>query len=165
MALFSRRAMPTVRTPAHVTPIGEAERDWLDAHVALVADAGFDVDDADALRRCYEQWAGAWRRVNPPERDDPAVMVNALGAAFGEFLTHRTALAWGLVEDEGGLDLALFRGRSDVLMRPVSFVASRWSAEEPSGAFLAATSSQLVAALSGPRRGRRARSGEASARR
>jgi hypothetical protein len=157
--------MPAARASARATPISDAERDWIDAHVALVTDAGVDLADAEALRRCYEHWVGAWRRINPPERDDPAVMINALGAAFGEHLARAAALAWGLVEDEAGVDLALYRGRDEVVIRPVSFVASRWTAEEPSGEFLTATSSQLVSALSGPRRGRRARAGEASGRR
>lgn len=164
MALFSRRAAPSTRASVAVTGITDAERDWIEAHVALVSDAGVDIADAEQLRRCYEQWSAGWRRINPPERDDPAVRVNAIGAAFGEHVVRRTTLLWGLVEDQDGVDLVLYRDRHDVLVRPVSLVASRWAAEEPSGEFLIASASQLATTLSGVRRGRRARPGESSGR-
>ncbi|WP_430645177.1 DUF3806 domain-containing protein [Agromyces sp. GXS1127] len=146
MALFSRRTAPVDDAPPvpRLVEIGDPERDWIDAHVALVSDAGADPDDLEQLRALYERWSAGWRRINPPERDDPVIQVNALGTAFGEYVARRTGLSWRLAEHEGGLDLTLYQPRGQVLLHPIGIVDERWRAEEASGAFLVETAERLT---------------------
>ncbi|WP_438854317.1 DUF3806 domain-containing protein [Agromyces sp. M3QZ16-3] len=146
MPLFSRRTAPIDDAPPmpRLVEIGEPERDWIDAHVALVADAGADPDDLEQVKTLYDRWSAGWRRINPPERDDPAIMVNALGAAFGEYVARRTGLSWRLAEHVDGLDLALYQPRGQVLLRPITIVDEHWHAEESSGAFLVETAERLT---------------------
>jgi hypothetical protein len=114
--------------------------------VALVADAGADPEDLEQVRALYERWAGGWRRINPPERDDPDIMVNALGTAFGEYVARRTGLSWRLAEHAHGLELALYQPRGQVLVHPIGIVSEQWHAEQPSGAFLVERAERLTQA-------------------
>ena len=157
MPLFARRSA-RADAPAAVPrlrEVDEREAEWIAAHVALVADAGVDIDDSGQLRAHYDRAAVAWRRINPPERDDPRLTVNAIGMAFGEHLVRRTPLRWMLAEDDEGTELALHDPRSRVLVYPALLVTEQWTAEAP-GDFLTATIEQVTAKLPDPRRGRRA---------
>ncbi|MRX42164.1 DUF3806 domain-containing protein [Agromyces kandeliae] len=146
MPLFSRRTAPIDDAPPmpRLVEIGEPERDWIDSHVALVADAGADPDDLEQVRALYERWSAGWRRINPPERDDPAIMVNALGTAFGDYVARRTGLSWRLAEHAHGLELALYQPRGQVLLHPIGIVDEHWRTEEGSGAFLVETAERLT---------------------
>ncbi|BDZ54007.1 DUF3806 domain-containing protein [Agromyces marinus] len=147
MPLFSRRTAPTDAPPMpRLVEIGQPERDWIDAHIALVAGAGADPDDLDQVRALYERWSSGWRRINPPERDDPAIMVSALGTAFGDHVARRTALSWRLAEHAHGVELALYQPRGQVLVHPIGLVDERWRAEETSGVFLVETAERLTRA-------------------
>ena len=153
MPLFARRSaradapapMPRLRD------VDARELEWIAAHVGLVADAGVDIDDAAQIRAYYERVAAAWRRINPPERDDPKLTINAIGMAFGEHLVRRTPLRWMLAEDDEGTELALHDPRSRVLVYPALLVSEQWTAEAP-GDFLTTTVEQVTAKLPGGRR-------------
>ena len=158
MALFSRRSAradaPASVSAPRVRDVDERELEWIAAHVELVTDAGTDIDDLAQIRAAYDRAASAWRRINPPERDDPTVTTNALGLAFGEHLVRRTPLRWAIAEDEHGMELALHDARSGTILYPAKLVAERWMAEDP-GDFLTATAEQVTAKLPDTRRGRR----------
>lgn len=156
MALFSRRsARADASSPMpRLRDVDERELEWIAAHAELVAEAGVDVDDPVQIRAYYERAAAAWRRINPPERDDPKVTVNAIGMAFGEHLARRTPLRWMLAEDDEGAELALHDPRSRVLVYPALLVSEQWMAEAP-GDFLTATVEQVTAKLPDTRRSRR----------
>ncbi|GAA2041417.1 hypothetical protein GCM10009819_29060 [Agromyces tropicus] len=148
MPLFSRRTAPVDDAPPmpRLVEIGEPEREWIDAHVALVADAGADPEDVEQMAVLYERWSAGWRRINPPERDDPNIMLNALGTAFGEYVARRTGLSWRLAEHATGVELALYQARGQVLVHPIGIVAEQWRAEEPSGTFLVEAAERLTQA-------------------
>ncbi|WP_353828092.1 DUF3806 domain-containing protein [Agromyces sp. SYSU T0242] len=148
MPLFSRRTVPVddALPVPRLVEIGEPEREWIDAHVALVADAGADPDAIEEVAAVYERWAAGWRRINPPERDDPTIMVNALGTAFGEYVARRTGLSWRLAEHATGLELALYQSRGQVLVNPIGVVDEQWREEQTTGAFLVEHAERLTQA-------------------
>ncbi|GAA4385384.1 DUF3806 domain-containing protein [Agromyces bauzanensis] len=131
--------------------IGDPEREWIAAHTEIVTRTGADLDDVHQIRAFYDQAAARWRRINPPERSDPRVLINAIGTALGEHLVRSTPLSWMLADDDHGTELAVFEPRHKTLLYPVKLVAERWLAEQP-GEFLTATTEQVVARFS---RGRR----------
>ena len=146
MPMFARRSARADDSKAklRLRDLDDREREWVAAHVDLIIEAGVDVDDAARIRTYYERSAAAWRRINPPERDDPRVTVNAIGAAFGEHLVRRMRLRWMLAEDDEGIELAVYDLRTGTIVYPVLLTAERWMAEAP-GDFLAETA-DLVAA-------------------
>ncbi len=147
MGILSKRSAGGAgsRLP-RLSDIGDPEREWIDAHTEIVTRTGADLDDIHQLRAFYDQAAGRWRRINPPERADPRVLINAIATAFGEHLARSTPLAWMLAEDEHGTELALYAPRRQTLLYPLKLVAERWLAEE-SGDFLMTTTDEVVARL------------------
>lgn len=131
--------------------IGDPEREWIAAHTEIVTRTGADLDDVNQLRAFYDQSAARWRRINPPERPDPRVLINAIGTAFGEHVVRATPLRWMLADDEHDTELAIFEPQRKTLLYPTKLVAQRWMAEEP-GEFLSTTADEVIARFS---RGRR----------
>ncbi|MFE6256665.1 DUF3806 domain-containing protein [Agromyces sp. NPDC057865] len=153
MPLFSKRSAPADAAPLpRLREIGEPERDWISAHVELVTRPGADLDDLDRIRSAYESAVGSWRRINPPERDDPTIMVNAIAMAFGEHLVRRVPLRWVLADDEHGTELALHSSRPAAFLVPAKLVGRHWAAEDLSSEFLRVTTEQMVSLLEGRRR-------------
>lgn len=151
--LFSKRSAPAgaARLP-RLREIGDPERDWIGAHVELVTRSGADVDDLGRIRAVYESSIASWRRINPPERDDPTIMVNAIAMAFGEHLIRRVPLRWVLADDEHGTELALHASKPAAFLVPAQLVGRHWAAEELSGEFLDAAAEHVVGVLDGRRR-------------
>ena len=56
--------------PSRLSELTETERKWIANLLAIVADAGTDVDDAAQIRALYDDSVMRWHRVNPPERVD-----------------------------------------------------------------------------------------------
>lgn len=154
--LFSKHSVPAEAAPLpRLHAISDPEREWIRAHVELVTHAGTDPTDLAQIRAVYERSIATWRRINPPERDDPNVMINAIGMTFGQHLIGRVPLEWMIAEDDDVTELALYERRHDTLVYPANLVAKRWVAEELSGEFLVATADRVVAILGGRRRSRR----------
>ncbi|MEV1131137.1 DUF3806 domain-containing protein [Agromyces sp. NPDC049794] len=155
MGILSKRSADGAGTRLpRLSDIGDPERDWITAHTDIVARSGVDVDDVHGLRAFYDQAAARWRRINPPERSDPRVLINAIGTTFGESMVRSTPLTWMLAEDEHGTELAVFEPRTHTLLYPVKLVAERWLAED-AGEFLTTTSDQVLARFSRGRAHRR----------
>lgn len=155
MALFSRRSARAEAVPPmpRLRDVDERELEWIAAHVELVTAAGIDLHDLAQLRTYYDRMAAAWRRINPPERDDPTVTTNSIGLAFGEHLRRRTPLRWMIAEEDEGIELALHDPRTRTILYPVLLVAERWAAEDP-GTFLTVTAEQVTSKLAPARRNR-----------
>ena len=109
-----------------LTVVNDAERDWVEGNVALVADSGVDLDDADALGRAFDAEAARWFATPVAERADPNALVNAFGLAVGEHLRRTCHLSWVVASDEEGAEIALHRQPHDVLVHPTAMVARRW---------------------------------------
>ena len=112
-----------------ISELNDAERAWIDDNVAAarryVEDAGHPVDgkplDPAALDAAWSFWLEAW----PVGEEDPNPVVNALGMALGQYLVDRLGLAWKLVEDEFGTEVAVQGEPGDVLVFPPNLVAKR----------------------------------------
>ncbi len=59
-------------------------------------------------------------------------ILNCIGVNFGQYLVDRVGFEWWIVEDEYGRDLAVVacRGRGDVTVYPIDFIAKRWDRKE-----------------------------------
>jgi hypothetical protein len=128
----SARAEPTT-TSERVSGLTEVERDWIASLLAIVADAGTDIDDARQIRALYDDAVTRWHRVNPPERIDPEPMVNAIGTALGEHLARRMPLRWALTIGGGRTELGLVDGAGRVALVPTELVAEHWRARQDGG--------------------------------
>ncbi|MBD3781512.1 MAG: DUF3806 domain-containing protein [Micrococcales bacterium] len=111
---------------AQLMVVNDAERVWVEGNVALVADSGVDLDDADALGRAFDAEAARWFGTPEGERGDPNALVNAFGLAVGEHLRRTCALHWVVASDDDGTEIALHRQPYDVLVHPTAMVARRW---------------------------------------
>ena len=113
MGLFSKRSAraESATPPPRLSELTDVERNWIASLLAIVADAGTEVDDAAQIRALYDDSVMRWHRVNPPERVNPSPMINAIGTALGEHLVRRTALRWTLAVDDGRTELGLAEGR------------------------------------------------------
>ena len=145
MGLFSKRSAraESATPPPRVSELTDVEQGWVASLLAIVADAGTDVDDAAQIRALYDDSVMRWHRVNPPERVDPNPMINAIGTALGEHLVRRTVLRWTLAIDDRRTELGLAEGTSQVLLFPTELVAERWRAQQ-SGEFIIETVDRLI---------------------
>lgn len=113
-----------------ISELNPAERAWIDDNIAAarryVEDAGHPLDenqtlDPPALDAAWSFWLRAW----PADEEDPNPVINALGLAFGQYVVERLGLAWTLVEDEHGTDVAVHGQPGDVLVFLANLVAKR----------------------------------------
>lgn len=148
MGLFSRRARDEDHTPAvertepsdgegdggadvvddgrperpDDEPIGERERARIDAALARMSEAGWDVDDLQSIATAYDQAFGAEPAASPG-RDD---VVEVVGLAIGEHLVRHGRMDWRIVTDAFGTDLGVVARRRAVSVIPTTIVATRW---------------------------------------
>ena len=104
---------------------GEPERARIAAGLEAVAAEGVDVDDlrsiSDGLDRALEGWLA-------DRAADHDAIVERYAVAIGEHLARTTDLAWEVVTDVFGTDLAVAAG--DFVVVPHNLVAVRWMRRE-----------------------------------
>lgn len=105
--------------------VGEEERARIAAGLEAVAADGVDVDDlrsiSDGLDRALDGWLA-------DKGGDHDAIVERYAVAVGEHLARRTDLAWEVVTDVFGTDLAVAAG--DFVVVPTNLVAVRWMRRE-----------------------------------
>lgn len=105
--------------------IGEQERARIDAGVAAVEAEGVDVDDLASIGAGLDAALARWRAEGGADHD---AIVERYALAVGEHLARRTDLAWEVVTDVFGTDLAVAAGGFVVV--PHNLVAVRWMRRE-----------------------------------
>lgn len=105
--------------------VGEEDRARIAAGLEAVAADGVDVDDlrsiSDGLDRALDGWLA-------DKGGDHDAIVERYAVAVGEHLARRTDLAWEVVTDVFGTDLAVAAG--DFVVVPTNLVAVRWMRRE-----------------------------------
>ncbi len=116
--------------PQKIESPNAAEIRWLDQNLDRLRElakkpAGhqFSLAELDAVY-------GDWIRSRGDE--DPNPMINAFGAAFGQYLVDHLSMAWTVVTDEQGTEMAVCGQPGDVLVFPPNLVAKRFVAKEVS---------------------------------
>jgi len=102
---------------------------WLDENLNRLREfaekpAGhhFSLSELDGV---FRDWIAS-RRAD----EDPNPMINAFGTAFGQYLVDRLSMAWSVLTDEHGTEMAVCGQPGDVLVFPPNFVAKRFAAKE-----------------------------------
>ena len=119
-----------------ISELNDSERAWLEAHVNV---AGILVETYAAARSraplTPESLDIAWSAWISGASDDVEMantIVNARGAAFGQFLVDSAGFRWVVATDERGTEMAVvaLEGTADVVVYPMNLVAKRYEAKE-----------------------------------
>lgn len=105
--------------------IDEAERAHIAAALEALAAEGVDVDDLASIGAGLDRALTAWLADRGADHD---VVVQRYAVAVGEHLHRHTDLAWEVVTDVFGTDLAVAAG--DFVVVPANLVAVRWMRRE-----------------------------------
>lgn len=103
----------------------EDERAHVEAGLAALEAEGVDVDDLGSISDGLDRALAAWTS-NQGQDHDEIVARYAIG--IGEHLHRHTDLAWEMVTDVFGTDLAVAAG--DFVVVPGNLVAVRWMRRE-----------------------------------
>lgn len=105
--------------------IGDEERARIAAGVKAVMADGVDVDDLASIGAGLDERLAQWVA---DRSDDHDAIVERYAMAIGEHLHRHTDLAWEVVTDVFGTDLAVAAG--DFVVVPGNLVAVRWMRRE-----------------------------------
>ncbi len=105
--------------------IGADERARIDAGLAALERDGVDVDDLASIEAGLDRALATWMSEGGSDHD---AVVERYGIAVGEHLHRHTDLAWEVVTDVFGTDLAVAAG--DFVVVPSNLVAVRWMRRE-----------------------------------
>lgn len=113
-------------TEITIADLGRSERrilrEWLDDAAAR----GIDVDDLQSISDAYDAFVEQMVLTKPSERRDPTTFCTMVGMALGEHLVRRSTLAWRVVTDQQGTDLAVVTESEDAILFPADPVAAAW---------------------------------------
>lgn len=105
--------------------VGPEERARIETALEGLAAEGVDVDDLASIGAGLDGALGRWLASGGDGHDE---IVERYAVAIGEHLTRRTDLAWQVVTDAFGTDLAVAAGEFVVV--PHNLVAVRWMRRE-----------------------------------
>jgi hypothetical protein len=115
-----------------VTDPTDAERQWIAGNIglaeAMASSYGISERPLGPLQldEIWTRWMGGARLGI----DDPNHFINAVGLAFGSYLAGQTGLAWKVIEDQYGVEMALYSERGDIRVFPANLVAKRFERRE-----------------------------------
>lgn len=131
-------------------PLTNSELAWIGDNLArataMAKKYGGDADSAQrptlaGLDGLWRAWSVALRESG----DDPNALINMVGVALGQHLVDEAGLAWVIVTDELGTDLAVYGAKNEILVVPCNLVAKRWQSGEPE--FVLRVGNELVATI------------------
>jgi hypothetical protein len=119
-----------------IDELTDRETAWLAAQMKVAASLVNCYSPGDSedplslvtLDRAYTAW------VSSGPHDNAVIngIINAVGAALGQFLVDHENFRWVVATDDGGSELAVFAlpGTRDVLVYPMNFAAKRFERGE-----------------------------------
>ena len=127
-------------------PPNAAEVRWLKQNLQRLcefagkpSDYRFSLTELDII---YRDW-----RTNSASAADPNSMINAFGITFGQHFVDHLSMAWSVVTDAHGTEMAVISQPGDIVVFPPNFVGKRYARKE-SGFFepgFAAMSKDIIA--------------------
>jgi hypothetical protein len=119
-----------------ISELNDSERSWLAAHLE-VARTFVETYAAPPSRGSMtpEALDAAWSAWIPAAAGEPDMantIVNATGAAFGQFLVDTAGFRWVVAADADGTEMAVIalEGTADVIVYPMNLVAKRYATRE-----------------------------------
>jgi hypothetical protein len=119
-----------------ISELNDSERAWLQAHMR-VANTLVETYAAARSRASLtpESLDRAWNTWISGASDDVEMVntiVNATGAAFGQFLVDGAGFRWVVAADDHGTEMAVIalEGTADVVVYPMNLVAKRYESKE-----------------------------------
>ncbi len=123
-----------------VSELNDSERSWLEAHLQVArtfVETYAVAPSVGPSRRSLtpETLDAAWNAWIPAAAAEPDMantIVNATGAAFGQFLVDTAGFRWVVATDAYGTEMAVIalEGKSDVVVHPMNLVAKRYETKE-----------------------------------
>lgn len=115
-----------------ISELNDSERGWLGAHLKVaqsLADASAGAAAPSPLTPALLD--AVWNAWIPTAAQDPEsvnTIINAIGAAFGQFLVDSDGFRWVVASDEHGTEMAVIalEGTADVVLYPMNLVAKRY---------------------------------------
>lgn len=105
--------------------VGDEERGRIDTALAALEVDGVDLDDLESIGAGLDRALATWVSKGGSDHD---AIVERYAVAIGEHLDRHTDLAWEVVTDVFGTDLAVAAG--DFVVVPSNLVAVRWMRRE-----------------------------------
>jgi hypothetical protein len=129
---------------AGITNPNEAERRWIDGNVALAEGiaSAYGIEERPLGPTQLDEIWSRWMGGETLGIDDPNQFINAVGLALGTHLAAEAGLEWKVIEDEYGVEMALYAERGDVRVFPANLVAKRFERRE--GPFMTELAAELV---------------------
>ncbi|MGD9697246.1 MAG: DUF3806 domain-containing protein [Thermoleophilia bacterium] len=120
----------TTPTGPRIAALSEAERAWVDGHLAALVADGIAPHDLAGLGALFDARLAEWSAAGDAARGDPNDLINRIGVGLGEHIRLRCGLRWVIATDEHGTDLAIHGEPGAILVFPAGMVAARWVARE-----------------------------------
>ena len=111
-----------------IEPLNEDEKAWIGENLEAARSilAAYTKNSMGPFQpEGLNEALSAWSNRVATDRVDRNTLVNALGIAFGQLLAERLGLAWAVVTDEHGVDMAVHGMPGDILVFPTAAVAKR----------------------------------------
>ena len=119
-----------------IAELNSSEREWLAAHLQ-VARSFVEAYAADPAQKALtpDTLDAAWSTWLPTAADQPDVVntiINATGAALGQFLVDTAGFRWVVASDADGTEMAVtaLQGTADALVYPMNLVGKRYATRE-----------------------------------
>lgn len=119
-----------------ISELNDSERAWLEAHMdvacTLVGTYAAVRSPASLSPENLDFAWNAWISDAADEVEMAETIVNATGAALGQFLVDTAGFRWVVAADEHGSEMAVIalEGTADVVVYPMNLVAKRYESKE-----------------------------------
>jgi hypothetical protein len=112
-----------------IEPPNAAEVRWLQQNLQRLrefagkpSDYRFSLTELDLV---YRDWC-----TDNVFGEDPNPMINAFGITFGQYFVDHLSMAWSVVTDAHGTEMAVTSQPGDIVVFPPNFVGKRYASKD-----------------------------------